>query len=51
LALTAGLLPEEIALLANLAGGQVCETPGVVPVNAALLEQEIREHGEGSGFK
>lgn len=51
LALTAGLSPQEIALLANLAGGQVCETPGVVPVNAVLLEQEIREHGSGPGLK
>jgi rfaE bifunctional protein kinase chain/domain len=30
----------EIALLANLAGGQVCEKVGVVPVDKAQLQQE-----------
>jgi D-glycero-beta-D-manno-heptose-7-phosphate kinase len=32
LALTAGLSIEKIAILANIAGGQVCEEVGVVPV-------------------
>lgn len=31
---------QEIALLANLAGGQVCEKVGVVPVDKVQLEQE-----------
>ncbi len=31
---------EEIAHLANLAGGQVCEKVGVVPVSASQLEQD-----------
>ena len=31
---------EEIALLANLAGGQVCEKVGVVPVNKEQLKSE-----------
>lgn len=42
LALAAGLNSEVMALLSNLAGGQVCEFPGVVPVNRKLLEEEIQ---------
>ena len=34
---------QEIALLANLAGGQVCEKVGVVPVNRAQLEEEFHQ--------
>ncbi|MBK8556629.1 MAG: hypothetical protein IPL65_13060 [Lewinellaceae bacterium] len=41
LALVAGLEEEMIATLSNLAGGQVCEFPGVVPVNLELLETEL----------
>lgn len=37
LALAAGYGPETIAQLANLAGGLVCEFPGVVPISLALL--------------
>ncbi len=40
LALALGIAPREMALLANLAGGQVCEKPGVAPLNRKLLEQE-----------
>ncbi len=40
LALAAGLPISEVARLANLAGGQVCERVGVVPVDARRLEQE-----------
>lgn len=40
LALAAGMPLPQIALLANLAGGQVCERVGVVPVDARRLEQE-----------
>lgn len=39
--LAAGLDLETVAKLSNLAGGQVCESPGVVPVNRALLEKEL----------
>jgi bifunctional ADP-heptose synthase (sugar kinase/adenylyltransferase) len=34
---------EEIAVLANLAGGQVCEKVGVVPVDKAQLQQEFED--------
>lgn len=40
--LAAGLDMQTVALLSNLAGGQVCESPGVVPVNLALLEAELK---------
>ncbi len=41
MALAAGLDMETVALLSNLAGGQVCESPGVVSVNRMLLEKEL----------
>lgn len=41
LALTAGLSPDITAALSNLAGGQVCEYPGVVPVRRDVLEHEL----------
>jgi rfaE bifunctional protein kinase chain/domain len=44
LALAAGLPLEDMALLSNLAGGQVCEFSGVVPVDSAILEKEWTEH-------
>lgn len=40
LGLAAGLDMEQTAILANLAGGQVCEHLGVVPVNREQLLQE-----------
>ncbi|HYX05841.1 MAG TPA: bifunctional ADP-heptose synthase [Bacteroidales bacterium] len=40
LCLAAGLGPEEIAWLSNIAGGLVCEKVGVVPVNRDLLLEE-----------
>jgi rfaE bifunctional protein kinase chain/domain len=40
LGLACGLGPEEIAALANLAGGLVCEEVGVVPVNREKLLKE-----------
>jgi len=43
LGLAAGMKPFEIAVLANLAGGQVCERAGVVPVDRDLLLEEFRE--------
>ncbi|MFN0036671.1 MAG: bifunctional heptose 7-phosphate kinase/heptose 1-phosphate adenyltransferase [Saprospiraceae bacterium] len=41
MALAAGLDLETVALLSNMAGGQVCESPGVVSVDRALLEKEL----------
>jgi D-glycero-beta-D-manno-heptose-7-phosphate kinase len=43
LGMAAGLEWPVIAVLSNLAGGQVCESPGVVPVNKAILQAEL-EH-------
>lgn len=40
LGLALGLDLNTIAILANLAGGQVCEQSGVVPVNKAILKKE-----------
>ena len=44
LALAAGLPLEEIALLANLAGGQVVEKLGVVPVDKEQLKAELLQN-------
>ena len=41
LGLAAGLDLEMIAILSNLAGGQVCEFPGVVPVRRDILAHEL----------
>ncbi len=41
-----GLPLKQVAVLSNLAGGQVCEKPGVVPVDLELLKMEA----EGEGF-
>lgn len=43
LGLAAGLDWSTIALLSNLAGGQVCEFAGVVPVRRDILLQELAE--------
>lgn len=43
LAFAAGLDQDTIGLLANLAGGQVCERPGVVPVSADKLRAELQK--------
>lgn len=40
LGLAVGMPLKEIAVLANLSGGQVCEKVGVVPVDRKQLEQE-----------
>lgn len=39
-----GLNPAQIASIANLAGGQVCEKSGVVPVNSKQLLSECKEN-------
>ncbi|TNE62779.1 MAG: carbohydrate kinase [Bacteroidetes bacterium] len=41
LAMAAGMDNQTIATLSNLAGGQVCEYPGVVPVQRSILEVEL----------
>lgn len=43
LGIAAGLPLSEIALLSNLAGGQVCEKVGVVPVELSQLEREYKQ--------
>ncbi len=43
LALAAGFSAADIARLSNLAGGQVCEFPGVVPVDKDILLRELSE--------
>lgn len=43
LGLAAGLPLETMAILANLAGGQVCEKLGVVPVELARLKQDFEQ--------
>ncbi|MCO6494177.1 MAG: D-glycero-beta-D-manno-heptose-7-phosphate kinase [Bacteroidetes bacterium] len=40
LCLSIGLSVKETAFIANLAGGLVCEEPGVVPINIDRLEKE-----------
>lgn len=42
LGLAAGLDGEMLAALSNLAGGQVCEFPGVVPVRRDILATELK---------
>ncbi len=42
LSLAAGLSPLESALLANLAGGIVCEQVGVVPIDPEMLGKEYK---------
>lgn len=39
--LAAGLDLETVALISNLAGGQVCESLGVVPIDRVRLEKEL----------
>ncbi len=43
LGLSVGLPLEEIARLANIAGGQVCEEVGVVPVRLEKLQKELEK--------
>jgi len=43
LCLISGLAPAELAAVSNLAGGQVCEKAGVVPVNLDKLQEECLE--------
>ena len=48
LCLIAGLNSGEVAAISNLAGGQVCEKAGVVPVSAEKLLAECEEHFKSS---
>jgi bifunctional ADP-heptose synthase (sugar kinase/adenylyltransferase) len=34
---------ERMGWIANVAGGQVCELPGVVPVNLSQLKEELKK--------
>ena len=43
LCLSVGIDESTVARLSNLAGGQVCEIPGVVPVDRTVLERESSE--------
>lgn len=43
LCLTCDCTPSEVAQIANLAGGLVCEESGVVPIDKNLLKQEIEK--------
>ncbi len=49
LCLASNLSAYETAYLSNLAGGLVCESPGVVPIDKTLLEKELQKHW--SAFK
>jgi len=42
LAMAAGLSPKTMALMSNLAGGLVCEKVGVVPIDRAQLQKEMK---------
>lgn len=44
LCILAGLSPAEVAALSNLAGGQVCEKAGVIPINAEKLLDECQTY-------
>ena len=44
LCLIAGLPPAEVAAVSNLAGGQVCEKSGVVPISLEQLLEECDKH-------
>jgi rfaE bifunctional protein kinase chain/domain len=48
LCLVAGLPPAELAAISNLAGGQVCEKAGVIPVSSEKLLEECTEHFRNS---
>ena len=43
LGLSLHLPSSELAVLANIAGGQVCERPGVVPIDITQLDKELSE--------
>jgi len=43
LAYIRGMSAEELAIISNLAGGQVCEKPGVVPVQLHELKMELEQ--------
>ena len=44
LCVIAGLTPAEVAAVSNLAGGQVCEHAGVVPISSEKLLDECLQH-------
>jgi rfaE bifunctional protein kinase chain/domain len=48
LCMVAGFSPAEVAAVSNIAGGQVCEKAGVVPVSLEKLLEECNEHFKSS---
>jgi D-glycero-beta-D-manno-heptose-7-phosphate kinase len=48
LCVIAGFTHAEVAAISNLAGGQVCEKAGVVPVSLEKLLEECKEHFKSS---
>jgi rfaE bifunctional protein kinase chain/domain len=48
LCVIAGFSPAEVAAVSNLAGGQVCEKAGVVPISFEKLVSECNEHFKSS---
>lgn len=44
LCMAAGVEPETMAVLCNLAGGRVCEEPGVAVISRPLLETELERY-------
>ena len=44
LCVIAGMSPAEVAAVSNLAGGQVCEHAGVVPISSEKLLEECQQH-------
>ncbi len=45
--LASGLTPHQMAHVANLAGGLVCESSGVVAIDKTLLLEEVQNNGNG----
>ncbi len=50
LCLASGSTPEQLAVLSNLAGGLVCESVGVVPINKSRLLNEAEMLDEKQGL-
>lgn len=46
LCMALGMKPKNMALLSNIAGGQVCEQPGVVSVDKTALKEEFLRRAE-----
>jgi len=44
LGVAADLDRKQMAFMCNLAGGQVCETVGVTPINKATLVKDVKQY-------